>query len=172
MKIKYFKKAATAIVVSLFLQGCTASTSGFMKTRNADGLVVEKGMIQIGKTNPTRFSGLQMDIEKFIAIQSYQELTYQTQYLESLIEQYASDDGRFEQAVYCALAISYLEQGKRDDFIRSVQQLSSYMKEDTYLSPEVQFVMEIYQVMSKTQSNKGISRDPKMQQVIRDLLIL
>jgi len=172
MNIKYFKKAAAVVAVSVLLQGCVGSFSGLAKKDESPEVTYDTGVIQVGRSNPTHFAGLQMDIEKMIAIKSYQSLNEQTQYLESLLHQYASEDGRFEQAVYCALAISYLEQGKRNDFIRSAQQLSHYMRSDTYLSPEVQFVMEIYQVMSKTQSNKGISRDPKMQQVIQDLLIL
>ncbi|HFD31922.1 MAG TPA: hypothetical protein ENJ28_04310 [Gammaproteobacteria bacterium] len=164
---------STALFFVLLLQGCIPSYQDILVNSDTEHKKINQGIIQVGYKNSSPLAGLQKDIEEVISNQSFSEMSYQTMFLENLVNQYGSHDGRFEQAVYCALAISYLEQGKRPDFLRTAELLSTYLTDKTYLTPEIQYVMDVYQVMSGTDVEyKGIGHNKKMQQVINDLIQL
>ena len=148
------------MVMSFVIGGCSSHKPRFEES----DMHRLDGEITIGQSNYGSMNVAQQQLEQALNGGENSPVIY-----EQLLLKYGSENGDFERAVYTALSLEYLKQGKLDDFKFSSQRLMQHMNDGVMISHAMQYVLEISRAMYQT-AYVGRNYDPKLQNVIHDIL--
>lgn len=151
------KCAHVVILAVLFtvLAGC-ASYSGLSDSSRLSGSV------------PLNSSSALVKVDQAVRLWSMRDGNRDAiEIYEELLDKYQSRDGRFETAVLTAIALHQLEDGRRHEFLMSVERLQEYSDRQRVLPRETEYVLSVHAALT-SQPQKMVG-NIRMKSAIADL---